>query len=133
MQRHQQPAKLLSILMPNDLGQKRRLAHRLVGYAQLFRCDAAQEQWVGPSTNFLMLQVITITNEQMGAMCGNILELEDGRGLPVMAMSTQAHNAFTLEQRRDMRKHVAALHHAPLNTIEYIGGGGVRCSLAELF
>lgn len=79
------------------------------------------------------MQVIEISNEQMGAMCGNILELEDGRGLPVMAMSTQAHNAFTPEQRRDMRKHVAALHHAPLDTIEYIGGGGVRCSLAELF
>lgn len=133
MQRLQQPAKLLNILMPNDLGQKRRLAHRRVGYAQLFRCDAAQEQWVGPTTSLLMLQVITITNEQMGAMCGNILELEDGRGLPVMAMSTQAHNAFTPEQRWDMRKHVAALHHAPLDTIEYIGGGGVRCSLAELF
>jgi hypothetical protein len=119
--------------MPDDFGQDRRLAHRLVGYAQLFRCDAAEEQYVGLGMSLLILQVIEITTEQMGAMCGNILELEDGRGLPVMAMSTQAHNAFTLEQRRDMRKHVAALHHAPLDTIEYIGGGGVRCSLAELF
>lgn len=25
----------------------------------------------------------------MAALCGNVLELEDGRGLPVMAMSTQ--------------------------------------------
>ena len=81
----------------------------------------------------MLLQVIEISNEQMSGMCGNILELEDGRGLPVMAMSTQAHNAFTPEQRREMRKHVAALHHAPLDTIEYVGGGGVRCSLAELF
>ena len=79
------------------------------------------------------LQVVEITREQMGRMCGNILELEDGRGLPVMAMSTQAHDAFTPVQRKQMRKHVAALHHAPLDTIEYIGGGGVRCSLAELF
>lgn len=45
----------------------------------------------------------------------------------------QAHNAFTPEQRAVMRRHVAGLHHAPLDNIEYIGGGGVRCSLAELF
>lgn len=80
-----------------------------------------------------MFQVVKISNAQMSAMCGNVLELEDGRGLPVLAMSTQAHNAFTDEQRRELRKHVAALHHAPIDTIEYIGGGGVRCSLAELF
>lgn len=80
-----------------------------------------------------MFQVVEISNAQMSAMCGNVLELEDGRGLPVLAMSTQAHNAFTDEQRRELRKHVAALHHAPIDTIEYIGGGGVRCSLAELF
>ena len=79
------------------------------------------------------MQVVEISQKQMAAMCGNIMELEDGRGLPVMAMSTQAYNAFTPEQRQDMRRHVAALHHAPLDTIEYIGGGGVRCSLAELF
>jgi hypothetical protein len=78
-------------------------------------------------------QVVDISRAQMSSMCGNILELEDGRGLPVLAMSTQAHNAFTEDQRREMRKHVAALHHAPFDTIEYIGGGGVRCSLAELF
>ena len=78
------------------------------------------------------MQVIEITQRQMASMCGNIMELEDGRGLPVMAMSTQAYSAFTPEQQQEMRKHVAALHHAPLDTIEYIGGGGVRCSLAEL-
>lgn len=44
----------------------------------------------------------------------------------VMAMSTQAYNAFTEDQRKLMRKHVAALHHAPIDTLERIGGGGVR-------
>jgi hypothetical protein len=78
-------------------------------------------------------QVVEISRSQMGRMAGNILELEDGRGLPVLAMSSQAHDAFTPEQRAELRRHVAALHHAPLDTIEYIGGGGVRCSLAELF
>ena len=35
------------------------------------------------------LQVVDITQEQMAALCGNVLELEDGRGLPVLAMSSQ--------------------------------------------
>lgn len=77
--------------------------------------------------------IVDITRQQMAALCGNVLELEDGRGLPVLAMSTQAYNAFTEDQRKLMRKHVAALHHAPIDTLERIGGGGVRCTLAEIF
>ena len=77
--------------------------------------------------------VVDITRGQMAALCGNVLELEDGRGLPVLAMSTQAYNAFTEDQRRVLRRHVAALHHAPIDTLEHIGGGGVRCTLAEIF
>ncbi|KAK9797387.1 hypothetical protein WJX73_009806 [Symbiochloris irregularis] len=78
-------------------------------------------------------QVVDITRKQMAALCGNVLELEDGRGLPVLALSSQAHNAFTPDQRSQLLKHVAALHHAPIDTLEHIGGGGVRCALAELF
>ena len=51
----------------------------------------------------------------------------------VLAMSTRAFNAFTDDQKRVLRRHVAALHHANIDTLEHIGGGGVRCTLAELF
>ena len=78
-------------------------------------------------------EVVEISLHQMDSLCGNALELEDGRGLPVMAMSTQAFNAFTPEQRKVMRRHVADLVHAPIDTLESVGGGGVRCTLAELF
>ncbi|GIL62308.1 hypothetical protein Vafri_16587 [Volvox africanus] len=78
-------------------------------------------------------EVVEISLAQMDALCGNALELEDARGLPVMAMSTQAYNAFTEEQRRVMRRHVADLVHAPIDTLERVGGGGVRCTLAEIF
>ncbi|KAG2438611.1 hypothetical protein HXX76_005160 [Chlamydomonas incerta] len=78
-------------------------------------------------------EVVEISLAQMDALCGNALELEDGHGLPVMAMSTQAYNAFTEDQRRVMRRHVADLVHAPIDTLERVGGGGVRCTLAELF
>lgn len=77
--------------------------------------------------------IVDVTLAQVEAMCGNVLELEDGRGLPVMAMSTRAHDAFGPDGRRALLKHVADLVHAPIDTIERVGGGGVRCSLAELF
>jgi len=78
-------------------------------------------------------EVVQISLAQMDALCGNALELEDGRGLPVMAMSTQAYNAFTADQRKAISRHVASIVHAPIDTLERVGGGGVRCTLAELF
>ena len=78
-------------------------------------------------------EIVDITRQQMAALCGNVLELEDDRGLPVMAMSTRAYNAFTLDQKNTLRRHVAALHHANIDTLEHVGGGGVRCTLAEIF
>jgi hypothetical protein len=44
-------------------------------------------------------EVVQISSAQMDALCGNVLELQGGKGLPVMAMSSQAHHAFTPEQR----------------------------------
>lgn len=78
-------------------------------------------------------EVVQISSAQMDALCGNVLELRSGTGLPVMAMSTQAHDAFTEEQRRVMGRHLAGLVHAPIDTLERVGGGGVRCALAELY
>ena len=78
-------------------------------------------------------EVLDISIAQVEAMCGNVLELEDGRGLPVLAMSSRAHAAFGLEGRKKLLRHVSELVHAPIDTIERVGGGSVRCSLAELF
>ena len=68
----------------------------------------------------------------MGQMCGNAIELLNDKGLPVMVMSSQAYHGFTSEQRSRILEHVAAIHHAPIPTIERIGGGSVRCTIAEL-
>lgn len=77
--------------------------------------------------------LVDISLEQMASMCGNVLELENGLGLPVLAMSSRAYNAFTPDQRKLLRRHVAELHHAPIDTLEHIGGGSVRCTLGEIF
>ncbi len=78
-------------------------------------------------------EIVEITFEQMGALCGNVLEVRDAAGRPVMAMSTRAYDAFSPEQRAAILKHVHAIHHAPVDMLEHVGGGGVRCTLAEIF
>ncbi|KAF5835837.1 Amidinotransferase-domain-containing protein [Dunaliella salina] len=78
-------------------------------------------------------EVVEISLEQMDSLCGNALELQDVRGVPVMAMSTQAYNAFTEQQREAILRHVSAIVHSPIDTLENVGGGGVRCTLGELF
>ena len=78
--------------------------------------------------------LVDISLAQVDAMCGNVLEVEDGAGAPVLAMSTRAWTAFGAEGRAALvRGGVAALVHAPFDTIETVGGGGVRCALGELF
>lgn len=50
-----------------------------------------------------------------------------------MVMSETAYRAFTPEQLEVMTAHNTIPVHAELSTIEIYGGGGVRCSIAELF
>lgn len=78
-------------------------------------------------------EVVEITRAQMDGLCGNALEVQDGNGLPAMAMSTQAYNVFTADQRSTILRHCANIIHSPIDTLERIGGGGVRCTLGEIF
>jgi hypothetical protein len=77
-------------------------------------------------------EVVCITREQMALSCGNVLEIVDRRGLPLLACSARAHDAFTASQRAALRRHVAGFVAVPIPVIERVGGGSVRCMLAEL-
>ena len=59
--------------------------------------------------------------------------METWQGYKVLVMSTQAYNGFTSEQRAIILRHVHQLLHSDIETIERVGGGGVRCAIAELF
>eukprot|EP00177_Eucheuma_denticulatum_P006605 GFKZ01012015.1.p1 GENE.GFKZ01012015.1~~GFKZ01012015.1.p1 ORF type:complete len:539 (-),score=75.93 GFKZ01012015.1:1143-2759(-) len=76
--------------------------------------------------------VVDISMAQVEQFCGNVLELENFYGEQVMVMSTRAYNAFDEEQREKMLAHTARLVHSDISTIERVGGGGVRCTIAEL-
>jgi hypothetical protein len=77
-------------------------------------------------------EVIAITQAQMQAFCGNVLEIQNDKRELFLALSQTAYDAFTPKQREQLSIDKTLL---PLSipTIETVGGGSVRCMLAEVF
>jgi hypothetical protein len=77
-------------------------------------------------------QVITISIKQMNCFAGNMLEVSNTDGEIFLVMSSQALASLNQPQIKQLKKYCTIL--APtISTIEKIGGGGVRCMLAEVF
>ena len=76
--------------------------------------------------------IIEISLEQMEQFAGNMLQVMDQDGNPILVMSTKAFNSLTEKQVAELETHVMVL--APdITTIETVGGGSVRCMMAEIF
>jgi hypothetical protein len=76
-------------------------------------------------------EVVEISLAQVGEFCGNVLEVR-GRDGPHLAMSSRALAAFSAEQLQRIARYATPLA-VPVPVIETIGGGGVRCMIAEIF
>lgn len=76
--------------------------------------------------------VIEITEEQMNHFCANILQLENIHKEKVIAMSSEAFNTFSEEQKSILLKNGKIIY-SNLTTIENYGGGSARCMMAEIF
>jgi hypothetical protein len=80
--------------------------------------------------------ILEITPAQVHAFAGNVLELTSESPAPVggsiFAISARAFGALTPTQRSTMRSR-GRIVSVPIPTIEDVGGGGVRCTLAEVF
>lgn len=77
-------------------------------------------------------EVVELDAQQMHAFAGNMLELRTERGERVLAMSTTAHDALNADQRERLSTHFAEFVKVPIPTIERLGGGSIRCMLAEI-
>ena len=75
-------------------------------------------------------EIVDITLAQMGQFAANVLELAAPNG-KLIALSTTALRSLSTAQRRALES-CALLVPAEIPTIERIGGGGVRCMLAEI-
>lgn len=78
-------------------------------------------------------EVIEITLEQMEShFCGNILQVRNHFGEPLIVMSQRAFNGFSQTQRHRLSQH-GRLVPVDIGTIEEVGGGSARCMMAEIF
>jgi len=76
--------------------------------------------------------VIKIDMAQMYRFAGNMLELRAADGTAIVALSQNAHDSLTTAQRERIST-FGRLLPVDIATIERIGGGSVRCMLAEVF
>jgi hypothetical protein len=74
--------------------------------------------------------VIPISEAQMMSFGANVLELRTPSG-PLLAVSASAWACYEPAQRRVLESHFA-VNPVALDTIERVGGGGLRCMLAEI-
>eukprot|EP00997_Jenningsia_sp_PLL12_P000896 NODE_113_length_2492_cov_63.191158_g101_i0.p1 GENE.NODE_113_length_2492_cov_63.191158_g101_i0~~NODE_113_length_2492_cov_63.191158_g101_i0.p1 ORF type:complete len:444 (-),score=122.93 NODE_113_length_2492_cov_63.191158_g101_i0:136-1467(-) len=77
--------------------------------------------------------VIRATKEQCLALLCNCIEVMNDRGESILVMSSQAYHSMTQNQRYQLSQSVDHILHAEYSIIEKVAGGGVRCSIAELF
>lgn len=78
-------------------------------------------------------EIIEITQMQMQAFAGNMLEVTTTSGDLKLALSQSAYDALSIEQRTRLQALSGELLVAAIPTIEHYGGGSVRCMLAEVF
>ena len=77
-------------------------------------------------------EVITISLEQVHLFAGNMLQVENKAGKKITILSERAYHSLDREQKEALEIHTQLLP-ISIPTIETIGGGSVRCMVAEIF
>ena len=75
--------------------------------------------------------LVDLSFEQMHSFAGNMLELRTDTGGCAVAMSATASQSLT-DQQRAILAADARIVSVPIPTIEKLGGGSVRCMIAEI-
>lgn len=76
-------------------------------------------------------KLIEITLEQMNAFAGNCMELGNGEGEKRLVMSTTGWNSLSSDQKSQISCLCSTVL-LDVSEIERIGGGSIRCMIAEL-
>jgi hypothetical protein len=77
-------------------------------------------------------EVVVLRPEQIGSFAGNMLAIRNKAGEQLMVMSRSAHLSLDESQSAAISRH-ARIVSSDVSTIETIGGGSVRCMIAENF
>jgi hypothetical protein len=77
-------------------------------------------------------EIIPVTLQQVHAYAGNMLQVKNKFGKKFTILSSTALASLTQEQKQILEAHTHLLP-VDITTIETIGGGSVRCMMAEIF
>jgi len=77
-------------------------------------------------------EIVVISWKQMNQFAGNMLLLHNQKGEKILVMSSRAYKSLRSAQVKQIKKHCKILH-SDIKTIEDLGGGSVRCMMAEVF
>ncbi len=81
--------------------------------------------------------IIAISQAELAGFCGNVLELgswdESMGDCSVLALSATARASFASENFARLSALVDVMLPIPIPTIERLGGGSIRCMIAEVF
>ena len=77
------------------------------------------------------LMEISIEQLEKG-FCGNLLQVQDGAGHALTVLSSTAWQHLS-EAQKAMLKTFGPVAPIAIPTIEYVGGGSIRCMMAEIF
>ena len=77
-------------------------------------------------------EIIFITEAQSNHFAGNMLQVKNKQGQPILVMSEQAYQSLDESQIKVIQRYTDILY-SPLTTIETCGGGSARCMMAEVF
>lgn len=94
--------------------------------------DEQMKQTVKDRLQRLSKACIEISLKQVYSYCGNILEVQAEDGKKMVVMSETAKSAFTKEQL-ELLSQYGEIVTVSIPTIEQVGGGGIRCMMAEVF
>ncbi len=78
------------------------------------------------------LEIIMISLEQMNSFAGNMLQIINEEGEKITICSMTAFDSLSLDQVELLQSHSSLLP-IDVRAIELLGGGSVRCMIAEIF
>jgi hypothetical protein len=76
--------------------------------------------------------IITISENQMNCFAGNMLQVENADGKLFLVLSQSAFDSLTQKQKDHLSSYNELIV-VSIPTIERVGGGSVRCMMAEVF
>jgi hypothetical protein len=94
--------------------------------------DKYEREIVSQSLSKTGHEIIEISNGQMNHFAGNMLVLQINSTKHILVSSQSAFDSLDDNQKKEIEKQCEIVP-LPIKTIETIGGGSVRCMMAEVF